>query len=203
MSQSNSLANIACEQLMNFISEGRTEAFDELYKRHAATLTRYFFRMLNNDKELALDAVQDLFLKIAESPGIFNRSKPFKTWMFSIASNYCKNFYRHKKVEQTYVEFYMHDKGSISTEIADVIQSIDRRYLLRMLDEVLLELPIEKREVIILKYQEERSIAEIAEIQKCSEGTVKSRLHHAVKILQEKLNKFKNENSNEKYKTIG
>lgn len=203
MSQPNSFANIACEQLMLFVSEGRTEAFDELYKRHALSLSRYFFRMLNKDKDLASDAVQDLFLKIAESPQSFDASRSFKTWMFSVASNYCKNHYRHKKVEQNYVELFIHDNGKVSTEIAQVIERMDRKYLLRVLDEVLLELPMEKREVIVLKYQEERSIAEIAEIQKCSEGTVKSRLHHAIRILQEKLYEFKNENANEKYKTIG
>lgn len=188
---------------MCLLSEGRTEAFDELYKRHAATFMRYFFRMLNRDKELASDAVQDLFLKIAESPEKFDSSRSFKTWMFSLASNYCKNYYRHKKVEQTYVELFIHDNGKVSNELAQVIQHMDRKYLLKMLDLVLLELPMEKREVIVLKYQEERSIAEIAEIQNCSEGTVKSRLHHAIRILQEKLYEFKNENANENYKTIG
>lgn len=59
-----------------------------------------------------------------------------------------------------------------------------------MLETILNELPIEKKEVFILKYQEEKTHEEIAEIQECSIGTVKSRLHYTLKTLEEKLHQF-------------
>lgn len=59
-----------------------------------------------------------------------------------------------------------------------------------MLEEALSELPPAKKEAFILKYQEEKSIAEIAFIQDCPEGSVKSRLHYTLKLLEEKLKIF-------------
>ncbi len=59
-----------------------------------------------------------------------------------------------------------------------------------MLDEALNELPPAKREAFILKYQEGKSIAEIAFIQGCPEGSVKSRLHYTLKVLEEQLKIF-------------
>src|ERR1700761_6110957 len=86
------------EELMLYLGSGEVEAFDTLYLRYSKRLMVYFTRMLNFDKALAEDALQDLFLKIAEAPEKFDRSRSFKTWIFSVASNRCKNYYRHQGV---------------------------------------------------------------------------------------------------------
>jgi RNA polymerase sigma factor (sigma-70 family) len=67
---------------------------------------------------------------------------------------------------------------------------IDAGEFRKMLDEVLDELPIEKKEAFILRYQEEKSIADIGFIQNCPEGSVKSRLHYTLKILEDRLGVF-------------
>src|SRR3954469_25875604 len=86
------------EELMFFLGNGEVLAFDELYERYSKRMMVYFTRMLNFNRVLAEDALQDLFLKIAEAPQKFDRSRSFKTWIFSVASNSCKNYYRHKGV---------------------------------------------------------------------------------------------------------
>src|SRR3954463_9705995 len=86
------------EELMFCLNSGEDLAFDELYGRYSKRLLGYFIRMLNFDKNLAEDALQDLFLKIAEAPEKFDNNRSFKTWIFSVASNSCKNYYRHKKI---------------------------------------------------------------------------------------------------------
>ena len=180
------------EELMFFLSNGEELAFDELYERYSKRLLGYFVRMLNFDKELAEDALQDLFLKIAEAPEKFDKSRSFKTWIFSVASNSCKNYYRHKKIvseskeEIKYINESVNDNAFLNT--ASKIDAITFR---KMLEEILNELSIEKKEAFILKYQEEKTIAEIALIQDCPEGSVKSRLHYTIKVLEEKLQIFK------------
>ena len=86
------------EELMTFICRGEVEAFDEVYERYGKRLFVYFTRMLNFNRAAAEDALQDLFMKIAESPQKFDTSRSFKTWIFSVASNTCKNHYRHQEV---------------------------------------------------------------------------------------------------------
>ena len=179
------------EELMFYLSTGEVMAFDELYARYSRRLMIYFTRMLNFDKDLAEDALQDLFLKIAEHPEKFDRSRSFKTWIFSVASNTCKNYYRHKQVVMQSQDeiFYLDTKVSESSflKLANKLDGVEFR---KMLEETLDELPPEKKEAFILKYQEEKTIAEIAFIQNCPEGSVKSRLHYTLKILEEKLHIF-------------
>lgn len=179
------------EELMLHLCNGEVLAFDEIYYRYSKQLLGYFIRMLNFDKEMAEDALQDLFLKIAEHPEKFDATRSFKTWVFSIASNTCKNFYRHQKVvidsreELSYLEGNSQQDAFLRT--ANRMDAIEFR---RVLHEVLNELAPEKKEVFILKYQEDKSISEIAFIQGCPEGSVKSRLHYTLKILEEKLKIF-------------
>jgi RNA polymerase sigma-70 factor (ECF subfamily) len=180
------------EELMFCLSSGEVLAFDEIYFRYSKRLLGYFIRMLNFDKNLAEDALQDLFLKIAEAPEKFDNSRSFKTWIFSVASNSCKNFYRHKKIVSECNEEIKYINGNV-TDSAFLITSskMDAVMFRKMLEEVLNALSAEKKEAFILKYQEEKTIAEIALIQGCPEGSVKSRLHYTIKVLEEKLKIFK------------
>lgn len=180
------------EELMFCLSNGEVLAFDEIYIRYSKRLLGYYIRMLNFDRELAQDALQDLFLKIAEAPEKFDKSRSFKTWIFSVASNSCKNYYRHKKVVlKTNEEIKYATNDVYDSVFFNAANKMDAKIFYEMLEEALNELPIEKKEAFILKYQEEKTIAEIALIQDCPEGSVKSRLHYTVKILEEKLKIFK------------
>jgi len=180
------------EELMLFITNGEVLAFDTLYTRYSKPLMSYFFRMLNFDKNLAEDALQDLFLKIAEAPEKFDRARCFKTWIFSIASNTCKNYFRHKKVvNNSHAELEYLKNQALNYEFTTATFKIDINLFNKQLEEVLNRLPYEKKEAFILKYQEDKSITEIAEIQDSPEGTVKSRIFYTTKLLEEKLIAFK------------
>lgn len=179
------------EELMLHICEGEARAFDELYKRYGKRLLGYFIRMLNFDKTMAEDALQDVFMKIAECPEKFDGSRSFKTWVFSIASNYCKNVYRHNEVVTTSkAELNYIEQSHSENDFVKMAAKLDAIEFRTMLNEVLNGLPPERKEAFILKYQEDKSISEIALIQNCPEGSVKSRLHYTLKLLEEKLHIF-------------
>ena len=180
------------EELMFFLSNGEVLAFDEIYSRYNKRLLGYYIRMLNFDKSLAEDALQDLFLKIAEAPEKFDNTRSFKTWIFSVASNSCKNYYRHKKiVSESETEIQYANEKVNDKVFLNAASKMDALIFREMLEEALNELPAEKKEAFILKYQEEKTIAEIALIQGCPEGSVKSRLYYTIKVLEEKLKIFK------------
>lgn len=178
------------EELMCFLCKGEVAAFDELYSRYSQRLMVYFVRMLNFDKDLAKDALQDLFLKIAESPEKFDTSRSFKTWIFSVASNSCKNFYRHRQIVAKSHDEILQSSAGAEYSFLNTAVKLDGKEFRKMLEETLDELAPEKKEAFILKYQEDKTIAEIAQIQDCPEGSVKSRLHYTLKILEEKLYMF-------------
>ncbi|MBL7919589.1 MAG: sigma-70 family RNA polymerase sigma factor [Bacteroidia bacterium] len=192
MPQTGKYALLSDEELMFCLSNGDVLAFDEIYLRYSKRLLGYYIRMLNFDKELARDALQDLFLKIAETPEKFDKTRSFKTWIFSVASNSCKNFYRHKKIVSESNEEIKYTTESINDSVfLNTASKIDATVFRKMLEEALNELSAEKKEAFILKYQEEKTITEIAFIQNCPEGSVKSRLYYTIKVLEEKLKIFK------------
>ncbi len=146
--------------------------------------------MLNHDKEKAEDALQNLFLKLAEKPEQFDTTKKFKTWIYTVATNVCKNYYRHQTViNKAHAELsYLSD---INEKTALNIIDIDKNQFKSELEKVLHELPFDKRETFVLRYINEKTISEIAKIQNCAEGTIKSRIHYTLKILQEQLKEYK------------
>lgn len=188
-------AQCSDEELMQLVSDGELRAFDELYQRYSKRLMGYFTRMLNFNRGLAEDALQDLFLKIAEHPETFDPSRSFKTWIFSMASNSCKNFYRRRAVVQKNKEqLVWAEENRTNNFFTTLAATIDGGGFRKMLEEALNELPMEKKEAFILKYQEDKSITEIAQIQNCPEGSVKSRLHYTIKVLENKLSIFNPQN---------
>jgi RNA polymerase sigma-70 factor (ECF subfamily) len=179
------------EELMLLITQGEVEAFDAIYYRYSQRLMVYFTRMFNYDRLLAEDALQDLFLKIAESPQKFDRSRSFKTWIYSVASNSCKNHYRHLAVvNNCHKEISYSIREERHDQLSELLSRLDGPKFDQLLNVVLGHLPPEKKEAFLLRYQEEKSISEIALIQNCPEGSVKSRLHYTLKILEDKLKQF-------------
>lgn len=184
------ISELTDETLMKLLCKGEVAAFDEIYRRYGKRLFVYFFRMLNFDRGLAEDAVQDLFLRIAEKPQGFDPERSFKTWIFSVASNTCKNIYRHTAVRRNHRPSLTLDVSIPLDGFVLAANRLDHAEFARTLHETLAELPPEKKEVFLLRFQEEKSIAEIAGIQGVPEGSVKSRLHYTLKFLGRRLSMF-------------
>ncbi len=187
--QSTSYQNATDETLMGCMAQGNTMAFDELYHRYSTRLLHYFYRMLHKDTEKAQDFLQDLFLKIIEKPALFDTQKRFSTWIYSVANNMCKNEYRRLQVRQNgQVQIAATDEDDYELPLID--QQIDDLLLKKVLNEAVEQLEDSKRNVFLLRYQENFSIKEIAEITQCPEGTVKSRLFYSIKQLTQQLQNF-------------
>lgn len=186
----NILNNYSDEELFGAIQAGNCQAFEVLYSRYAQRLKHYFFRMLNNDAALAEDFLQELMLKIVHKQTGFDTTRSFKTWIFSIAHNQCKNHYRHLNVVQKHEQESHYENNSYTTQLSEIV-SLDEKMIRSLIESALLKLSVEKREVVLLRFQEEKSIAEIAQITDISEGTVKSRLHYALQQLAQLLKDHK------------
>ncbi len=173
------------EELMKALSKGDQRAFDELYKRFYGQLLGYFKNMLWGDREKAEDMVHDIFAKIIKNPDYFDSNRSFRTWLFSVASNMCKNEYKKQAVRKnttTGVEDYR--SISSSTNVLSEVQDIQFQ---AAFEDNLAKMDEKHREVFALRHLEGLSMKEIAEVMEINEGTVKSRLFYATKFLAEKL----------------
>jgi|APCry1669189204_1035204.scaffolds.fasta_scaffold04094_2 RNA polymerase sigma-70 factor, ECF subfamily len=175
------------EELLQLIRDGNKEAFSVLYSRYSIKLYNFFLRMLDKDHGKAEDFTHDLFLKIIENPFLFDMNRRFDTWVFHIAYNICKNEYRKMAVRNEYQQGpgkdlpVITEAGNDRSDVLKFSEALDHH--LQLLDE-------RHKMVFLLRYQQEISIREIAEILDCPEGTVKSRLFTAIKRLSKKLSVF-------------
>lgn len=174
---------------MQLIVTGDQAAFGELYSRYKDRMYYYFYRMLGNSAEHANDFLQELFMKLIEKPERFNPDYPFATWFYSVANNMCKNEYRRREVRQEYQVAEVHE---IQVDYPDD-STIAPQQLIEKIFVTLDQLGEEHRSAFLLRYREGFSVRDVAEILELPEGTVKSRLHYARKILAEKLNYLKDE----------
>jgi RNA polymerase sigma-70 factor (ECF subfamily) len=135
------------------------------------------------DIDSAQDFLQDLFIKIIDNSNTFNKTKKFSTWVYSIAYNMCKNEYRRLNMIKKHATCNF-------TSGYDCNHKFGNEDLKKHLFTMLGTLDIDKRNVFLLRFQEEYSIREISKIMDCPEGTVKSRLHYAIRYLSDKLSGF-------------
>lgn len=180
-----SLRALTDEQLMARVSGQDDErAYDELYCRHARRIMGFFLRQLGRDEALAADLTQDTFMRVWSSRSTYSGSS-YRTWLYSIAYNLCKNHFRHLSYEQAY-EQELSLTGQ-EPEDNDFDMKIDRKAFEDSLQSELAKLPPAPRLLFSLRFEEDLSILQIAQILGIPEGTVKSRLHHLVQTLRKNL----------------
>ena len=178
-------ASLSDEELMKRVaSKDDDRAFDELYHRHARRVMGFLLRQLG-DSERAADLVQDAFLRLWSSRERYLSGKCFSTWLFSIAYNLLKNEYRRSGYSSEYTEHVMNSTTEEQDEDLDV--RLDDRLFDEALRKELSLLDAESRLLFSLRFEEEMTVPQIAEVMKIPEGTVKSRQHSLVRNLKQKL----------------
>ena len=147
----------------------------ELYERYSADVFKYSFSILKNEEE-AKDAVQEVFVKYAESESSFRRDCSQKTWLLVIARNYCYNRVQHSSFRKTDLA----EIGENENYEIDYDTNISLKEALKMLTS-------EQNELIYLKEYEGYSYKEIAELTDQSLENVKVKLFRARKRLRDIL----------------
>ncbi|MBI5114911.1 sigma-70 family RNA polymerase sigma factor [Candidatus Poribacteria bacterium] len=180
------------EQLIERIRQGDTTAFQALVEKYQKKLYAVAYGLLGN-REDALDSVQEAFVKAYRSLDRFKGESSFYTWLYRITVNAAIDMGR-KQGRRDEVEFLEEvepeeEKGEypVASSIENPSQQLMRKELGAMIEDAIQQLPAEQRTAIVLREIEGLSYKEIANLMRCSEGTVMSRLHYGRKKLQEIL----------------
>jgi len=167
------------------------ESFDELVSHYYDRVFRAALFMCG-DRQAAEDLVQESFLAAGQSLDRFEgRSSPY-TWLYGILLNKFRKWLRERG-EMRYLQ-EMADEGHadaaadrLEAVVQEPMQEIEKQEMADLVQEAILELPPYHRSVLVLRYLEAFSYEEIAESLGCSIGTVKSRIHYALKKLARRL----------------
>lgn len=172
---------ISDEELFRRSKAGDRLAFEHLYDRYFGKLV-WFASGFLKDEEQAKDLVQDVFIKIVERPELFDLSKRFSTWIYTITGNQCRNRIRD---ESNRLKILSQDfAGERHREDED---RFDKNVIGRKLAEAIAQLNEKERTIYQLRFEEEMSIREISVIISIPEGSVKSGIFHLLKKISKQL----------------
>jgi len=172
------------DQLITRAVAGDRGAFESLYDRYSAAVFGVALKMLG-DREVAEDAVQEIFWRVWRRLASFDRSRAFAPWLFGIAHNYCIDELRRRKVRPQPV--YEDDDHPILSDIPDDVDVGEAAALAdqrRILREALDQLPEEQRQALLLAYYGGLTQQEIAARLGNPLGTVKTRMRLGLQKLR-------------------
>ncbi len=177
--------------LVQRAKNGDQAAFAQLVTAYEGKIYNLALRYLGNQED-AMDASQEVFLRMFRFLDGFQEDSTFSTWLYRIGVNVCKDLLsrRTKRAEQP-LEFPDEEEYSRPVDIPDdrydPEQIIQKTELRQTLSDAISQLPEPQREMIILRDIHGLSYEEIAEALYLESGTVKSRLFRARENLRKKL----------------
>jgi RNA polymerase sigma-70 factor (ECF subfamily) len=169
-------------ELLRAFAGGSEQAFKELVRQYEAPLYRFVWRQVRNHAEAA-DLCQETFVKVFLKASSFRGESSFRTWLFQIAINQCRNHFRSRGRERLddveietlpLVDCPANDAAEAAQEARRVRAAIDA-------------LPPRQRETLELRFYQECTFAQIAEIMSCPIGTAKANYHHAITSLRKRM----------------
>ena len=172
------------EDILNRASQGDLDAFGLLYERYIDRIYNYVYYRTGNVSD-AEDLTARVFQRAMNHISSYtDRGVPFSAWLYRIAHNLVANWHRdnsrrHEVPLEDHTE--LHYPAEHPEQV--MVQSQEREKLLK----VIRSLSSERQQLLILKFVEHLSNAEIAVIMGRSEGAIKSLYHRTVLVLRDEL----------------
>lgn len=174
------------------VKSGQLDQLGLLFERHHRGLYGFFYR-LTSDGDASEDLVQNVFLRIMKYRHTYQGEGKFTTWMYHMARNLFADYYKKQKrmgykedVETTDRYF----KDEVNAE-SSRIQREEIDLLQRAMD----QLPLDKKEILVLSKFQEMRYRDIAELLDLTESAVKVRIFRALKALREVYEKLETQSS--------
>ncbi len=179
------------EQLpVNQARAGEPAAWDALFRRYQLPLYVYVFE-LAHDEQASLDIVQETFTAAVKHIGGLRDDGKFGSWLFGIAHQKIIQFWRKRGGKEILFDEILESPDEFENSPDDLL--IRREQEAEFMN-LLNQLPLPQRSVLLLHFVEDFSLEEIARVTETQLGTVKSRMHYAKKALR-KLLEAKNKNA--------
>jgi len=188
------LKEMSDEKLMAKFQSGYEEAFNLLVERYQDRLNNFLYGY-THDRQDSEDLTQETFFRVFRSRHSYKPIAKFSTWMYTIAVNLAKSLYKKQK-RMTKVTIHKDPDDSedqaMQLEDNDILpdDSLHEKMCVDELEQALMELSDDFREVVVLRDLQQLTYDEISDIADLPMGTVKSRINRGRAKLQEKLENY-------------
>lgn len=166
------------------------QAFAAIVHRYEAPLLRYISRLGCRDATVAQDLLQEIFVKTFVHLNDFDPSLQFSSWIYRIAHNETVSYFRKERVRPSVVsrveDFFLFE--TIADDVALTDQK-NQRHAVPEIEAAIDWLEPKYREIIVLKFFEEKSYEEISDILQIPQGTVATLVNRAKKKIKIYLEK--------------
>jgi len=168
------------EDLMAQVAADRADRLAPLVRRHATGLLTFLTRMAG-DSHRAEELFQEVFLTVWLKRAQYQYPRPFRPWLYTIALNRCRADFRVRKLPPAPAaeDAAGDDASPLDAAVSAEMASFVSRAVTR--------LPARQRAVVVLRVWHGLPYADIAEMVDCTEGTVRSHMHHALASLRDEL----------------
>jgi len=181
-------AREAQDEVIDACRRGEADAFAALFELHRDRIYSIALRF-SDDPTVALDITQETFLKLLSKIGEFRGEASFESWLYRLVVNGCLD---HRRAGRRWSPLLDGWLGALRASGESALQQLLRSEVQQNVQQVVAKLPAELRIVVILRYTEQLSYDQIAEILGCPQGTVASRLNRAHKLLERRLAGLRN-----------
>lgn len=168
-------------ELMRLVKEKHGHALEELYDRYIKLVYGFVMKFCNGNEDKTKEIIQLVFLRLWTTNSHYDPAQgSFVNWLLTITRNICIDYHRKEK---RYTQHYQEE----DEEIADLADANERRVNTNEIEMAKNKLPTAQRKLIDLLYWKGYSLSEIAKLEQEPLGTIKSRLHQALKGLRKHL----------------
>jgi RNA polymerase sigma-70 factor (ECF subfamily) len=173
------ISNLSDVELVK-LTLANQDNFVYLVDRYKGKLSSYIKRLTNANNEDAEDVLQEVFIKVYLNLNDFNKDLKFSSWIYRITHNQVISGHRKLKARPEGYAVNLDDQlaKNLAAEI-DIKGQVDNKILQGTINRVLDELDAKYRDVLVLKFLEEKSYQEISDILKKPLGTVASLMNKA------------------------
>lgn len=166
------------------VAQGDMLALEALFLKYQSAVYQTALGV-TRDPQVAEEVLQDTFFRLYRHAGRLDGSLPLAPWLYRVAINLCYN--RLKGLRAWTDSFHELAERLFTPNSTSPERAAERNELQALVQSALLELDPKHRAVLVLYYLHDYAVHEIAEITSVPEGTVKSRLYHARKLLRQRL----------------
>jgi RNA polymerase sigma-70 factor (ECF subfamily) len=171
-------------RLLDQVARGDLRALERLFARYQRPVYQLALGV-TRDAQTAEEVLQDAFYRLYTHATRLDGAQPLLPWLYRVTANLSYNQVRRRRY---WTEPLHALAGRLRIPARRTPEHIaEQRELQALVRATLDVLSPNHRAVLVLHYMHEYSIQEIAEILDCPEGTIKSRLHHARKLLKEQI----------------
>jgi len=165
--------------------DGHEDSANKLIHKYYKEIFAYTYKQVF-DQQLSMDLTQEIFIRTLQSIGQFDNNKAsFRTWLYTIALNHCRDYFRSKAF-QTTKQTDIVEEIELNSE-DEVLKQVIQKQQLNEIQNALTSFDVQEQQILLGKLMEDLTFLELAEKMDIPLSTVKTKYYKGIKNLKREL----------------